>query len=493
MPSNSHRLCVSILPESTAHLEVLLGACPDADLIELRLDKLAGVDFARIRQLTGKPLIAAWRSKAEGGYWQGDPARLLPRYREALEHGVDYIDVEFRNAASLLPPLQFAADQIILSSHLTQRREKPPGEHLRAMLQTPAGFYKLIFPAEELDDNLQLFPLIETAREAQKSHIIHGMGAASKISRVLGALQGNAWSYVSHPSQTPLAEGQLSYEEARDVFRLTRARPQTGILGLVGTPLHQSKGQLLHNRLIGKHLQAEEPGYVYLNFEAATFPEFWEEWQTHVQGISITRPFKEAVLPYLDSASTEVRMSGVCNTLVRTSKGWVGHNTDMLAIETLLRPYRDSIREGGVVVGTGATARSAIAALKRLEVDPVFVVGRNEIRGLQLAQKFNIDFLQEDEIHYAAAAVVVQTTPVGQTPDIDQYPVGTSLFRRDRVVLDVVYNPAETRFLKIARDRNCITISGVEMFLQQAARQFELFTGIPISVDEVRECWGNIL
>lgn len=185
-------------------------------------------------------------------------------------------------------------------------------------------------------------------------------------------------------------------------------------------------------------------------------------------------------------------MSGVCNTVVATKTGWRGHNTDLLAMEQILRPHQETIKNGGLIVGTGATARSAIAALKRLEVNPIFVVGRNDDRGKMLSQKFGIDYLNFNEIHYASAVVIIQTTPVGMSPYIDKYPPGTALFRKNRVVLDVIYNPAETRFLKIAKDRGCVAISGVEMFLAQAAKQFEIFTDEPVSIAEVRRVWEEL-
>ena len=107
-------------------------------------------------------------------------------------------------------------------------------------------------------------------------------------------------------------------------------------------------------------------------------------------------------------------------------------------------------------------------------------------------RKYNVDFLELDEVHYASAAVIIQTTPVGMAPYTDQYPPGTSLFRKNRVVLDVIYNPAETRFLKIARERGCLTISGVNMFLLQAIKQFRLFTGVEPSVKDAQIIWENI-
>ena len=165
----------------------------------------------------------------------------------------------------------------------------------------------------------------------------------------------------------------------------------------------------------------------------------------------------------------------------------------LTAIETILKPRRDHLRRGAIIIGTGATARSAIAALKRLEISPIFVVGRNEERGLELMELFGIDYLREDEVHYAGAALIIQCTPVGMAPHTDQMPVGANMFRKKRLVLDVIYNPADTLFLRSARERGCETISGVDMFILQAARQFELFTGATLTPDEVRRVWDEIV
>lgn len=125
-----------------------------------------------------------------------------------------------------------------------------------------------------------------------------------------------------------------------------------------------------------------------------------------------------------------MRISGACNTVVRSEKGWRGYNTDLTAMETILRPHFELLRGGGLVVGTGATARSAIAALKRLEVNPIFLVGRNDKRGKLLSELYGVEYLKEGEIHYASASVIIQTTPVGMVPYTDKYPRAPLCFAR---------------------------------------------------------------
>lgn len=489
------------MPKSLDQLKEWLPQCGEADLVEVRLDYLPTLNLKSLRAMTDKPLVVTLRSTREGGFWEGDESKAVKVYQQASKAGMDNLDVEFSFAGQVLPKLKHSSAKVVLSHHSDTANFQQLKLILDQMCQHPAEVYKLIIKADSLHDNLTALKLIEHAQSLGLNYIIHAMGAPGQVSRMFGALHGNAWTYVSGEFAEETAPGQLALHEAKNYYYLTEKSSATKILSLVGSPIQQSKGWRLHNKLIAQNFPGSQDAssdankskeFLYVNFPAEHLDEFWLDWNQHLHGLSVTIPYKEQIVKHLTRASTEVKISGVCNTVVREGDGWKGYNTDLVAIETLLKPYHEQLKNGGLVVGTGATARSAIAALKRLEVDPIYVVGRNLDRGKLLANVFGIEFLQEDEVHYASAAIVVQTTPVGMMPYKDQYPVGTALFRRDRVVLDVIYNPEETRYLKIAKDRSCITISGVEMFLLQAAKQFELFTGKTIDVEEMRKVWNEV-
>lgn len=495
MSSQSAKLCVSLLPESRAQLEEWLPQTAAADLLEIRIDRICDADISQICALAPHPVIITLRSRSEGGLWEGSDDEYRQILQKAIEAGAAYIDVEFSRADHILPQLQRGNTRVVLSHHTPERSLNSLKRTFNKMLAHPAEVYKLIFSAKTLNDSATALELAEFAAERGVQYIIHAMGEHGQLSRIIGATRGNAWTYVAKDYEEATASGQPALHEARDFYFLHRKTPGTRILGLVGSPIQQSRGWRLHNQLIHRHIPPHNGNgvdYLYLNFPADDFAKFWTEWEKYLYGLSVTIPYKEKAIKFLNDWSTEVLISGVCNTIVRGAGGWRGHNTDLLAIEQLLRPHQEVIRNSGVVIGTGATARSAIAALKRLEVNPIFVVGRNRERGKMLSQKYGVDFLQFDEIHYATASVIVQTTPVGMVPYTDQYPPGTSLFRKNRVVLDVVYNPRETRFLRIARERGCVTISGEEMFLLQATKQFEIFTDVAVSVAELRKLWEEI-
>lgn len=493
--SSHHKLCLSLMPESQKELNSRLDNSVDADLIEIRIDKIKRLSYKEIFTRTKKPLVIALRGISEGGEWKGSNGDRLKLMQAAAKAGVAYVDIALDHAEALLPKLKLSdKTRVILSHHTDLTTLDALKEKLDEMAEIPAAVYKLVFKANSLGDNKTALQLMQYARKKKLSFVIHAMESNGQLSRFLGAIKGNLWNYVTPDESTETtAGGQFSLHVAKNVYYLPKKSANTRILGLVGNPLQQSKSWRLHNRLIDQSPKAGSQDYLYLNFPTEDIETFWEDWNDQLHGLSVTIPFKEQVIPFADKISLEVRISGVCNTLVRENGSWMAHNTDLAAIEALIRPYRESFTRGGMVIGTGATARSAVAALKRLEVNPIFMVGRNVERGKMLAETFGIDFLEEDEVHYAGASVIVQTTPVGMVPYTENYPVGTSLFRKGRLVLDVVYNPAETRYLQIAVERGCIPISGVEMFLLQAARQFELFTGRQISPEKIRDVWNDIV
>ncbi|NOX36484.1 MAG: type I 3-dehydroquinate dehydratase [Calditrichaeota bacterium] len=493
MHSRGNALCLSLLPEQLEDLKAWAPHSQEADLVELRLDRFQQVDFPALRQLFSRPLIYTCRLASEGGHWQDAPEKRIPLFQSAIEAGFDYIDVEFESAEKIVPHLQVQETQLILSHHTDCADPETLIARLRQMFTLPAAVYKLIYRAHHLNDNLLTRKLIEVAREQGVRYIIHAMGEEGQLSRILGGLWGNAWTYVAFSPAKETASGQFTLQSARYHYFLPEKSSDARIIGLVGDPIKQSKGYRLHNLLFHQKLSADQrKKFVYVNFPAADFPQFWQTWKDHLYGLSVTIPHKETVVAYLKEKSPCVRISGVCNTMIRTRNGWKGHNTDLFAIEHLLKPYKSVLREGAVIIGTGATARSAIAALKRLEVYPIVVTGRNHERGQWLARLFGINFLTFSEVQGTSASVIIQTTPVGMFPDVEQVPPGIELLKKDRIVLDVIYNPRKTRFLQIAEERGCHILSGVDMFLLQAARQFKLFTGMTVSVQEVREAWEKI-
>ncbi|RMG69274.1 MAG: type I 3-dehydroquinate dehydratase [Calditrichaeota bacterium] len=499
MPSSKSRLCVSLLPESDEQLYSWLPLIKNADMVEVRLDRVPDLNLRRLRKAVSLPLILTLRHREQGGFFEGAPEKALQVYRAGVAAGADYVDLDVGLARAFFSEQgKHGRTGIIISAHVPAAGLEALLKSAARLTQWPADVYKFVYQAETINDALHLVAIRDLLARTGRPAIVHAMGEAGRPSRFLGALEGNAWTYVCLTPSSQTAGGQVCLEEVRDGFFLHRKKRPSGLLGLVGYPIGQSKGWLLHNRLI-EALKAEfsgngspYPDYLYLNFPVPEFESFWEKWQHRLHGISVTIPHKEALAQVVPLRSREVRISCVANTAVRTEQGWMCFNTDLLALESILRERLEKLQGGVLILGTGATARSLLVAAKRLGIYPIVLVGRNLQRGEKLARMYGVDFLTFQDISGVSCSLICNTTPLGMYPDVDRMPPAERLLKPGRLVFDAVYNPETTRFLALAQERGCETIPGTTLFLRQAALQFELFTGIRPQPDLVARVWKDI-
>lgn len=493
MRSVSGKSCLSFLPESNSELNSILEKSYSSDLIELRLDQLSEASFSKIRKSFRQPVIITIRLPEEGGFWKYSSEQRIPRLQSALYEGMDYIDLEWKYAGNLLKKLILRKNSKVIISHHTYKKDFDDLKGIfQQMKKMPGDVYKLVFNATELNDNLIALRLQEAFKENTSEFIIHAMGEPGKLSRILGVLKGNAWTYVSMDSTQETASGQPSLDEF-NAFYLPEKSDSTRIIGLIGYPIAQSPGWKLHNRLI--HLCKENSGtkfspendFVYLNFPVSDFNYFWDAWKNRISGLSITIPHKEKLSALRKIDAPEVVKSGVCNTVLKREKDWYALNLDFLAMADLLRPYRNKLKQGVLVIGTGATTRTSIAVLQDFGIDQIFITGRNEKRGRELSRIFSVSFLRMDQLNGKKISGMIQTTPVGMYPEISRCPEAVKFLKPGQVVMDVIHNPAKTAFLKAAENLGCNIISGRDMFLNQAWRQFQVFSGIEIEFDMVQK------
>jgi 3-dehydroquinate dehydratase/shikimate dehydrogenase len=221
----------------------------------------------------------------------------------------------------------------------------------------------------------------------------------------------------------------------------------------------------------------------------------------HLSGLSITLPHKENALRYLKEKGAEVEelaeRIGTVNTIVIDNGKLRGFNTDYAAIldtiTTALGVTREDLAEKRVgVIGAGGTGRTAVAALAECGAT-VVVYNRTMERAEALAQEFNsrrgkVVAARMEKLCDSCCHVFVNTTSVGMHPRIDESPLGERApnFSSDTLVFDTIYNPMETKLLQQAKAAGAKTVGGVEMFVRQAARQFEAWTRKPAPLDIFR-------
>ncbi len=256
----------------------------------------------------------------------------------------------------------------------------------------------------------------------------------------------------------------------------------TVLYGVVGSPLGHTLSPIMHNTAF----RVRRVNAIYLAFETRDAEGCVRAMRAlGIGGMSVTLPLKSGVLPYLDDVDEVAERIGAVNTLVNSSGRLVGYNTDALGALAALKEVVDPRGKSCLLVGAGGAAR-AIGFILREEGARLTIANRSPERGMELAKSLQSPFIRLGDLGIIDADILIQTTPVGMHPHTDQSPLPGYLLQRDVVVMDIIYNPLETRLLRQARDLGCKTISGLSMFINQGAEQFRLWTGLDPPLKEMK-------
>ena len=256
----------------------------------------------------------------------------------------------------------------------------------------------------------------------------------------------------------------------------------THLYGVVGKPTGHSLGPAMHNAAF---LEAGLDA-VYLAFETEDLEGCIRGIKAlGIKGMSVTIPFKSTVIPYLDELDPLARRIGAVNTIINDDGRLAGYNTDALGAYRALSEKGFLPVKNCLVLGAGGAARAIGLILKEKGFE-ISVVNRSDTRGNELARVLECPYIPLDRVGEHEADLLIQTTPVGMSPNIEESLVLEHVLREGMIVMDIIYNPVETKLLKIAKARGCETISGLSMFVYQGAEQFRLWTGINPPIDKMR-------
>jgi 3-dehydroquinate dehydratase/shikimate dehydrogenase len=492
------RICVII--GRTRHkmvaIELQESVKRGAAFIEVRLDFLAkAIDFQRMFPYKQCPWVATLRRREDGGRWTGTEAERRMILRQAIVAGFDWVDLE-TDVADEIP--RFGSVKRIVSYHNLQ--ETPPDLEgiYEKMCQQDADVVKLAVTAQTPADNLRILDIIKTAR---KPTVGHCMGEIGFPSRILALKYGAPFIYAAFNKERGIAPGLPSLEEVRRFYAINSINAETKVYGVIGDPVAHSYSPMLHNQMF-KHLGLNA---VYLPFRVprGELPEMLKAFEAvPVEGYSVTIPHKEAAALCAKAGSdARVRETHAANTLVRRPEGFVAANTDYQAAMDALRSEVVRTEDGrlrewsgcvALVLGAGGAARAVVHALKHMGVS-VTISSRTLDRAQFLAEEINADAVDWPARHRINCDVLINCTPIGMHPNLDESPVHAGFLRPGMVVFDTVYNPENTMLVKDARSRGCSVVSGVEMFVRQAALQFELFTERPAELEAMREIMRRAL
>ncbi len=265
--------------------------------------------------------------------------------------------------------------------------------------------------------------------------------------------------------------------------------PGTEVYCVIGNPVGHSLSPLMQNRafrVLGRNA-------VYVAFAVGDVAAAVTGVRgLGLRGVSVTIPHKLDVMAHLDAVDPVAEKIGAVNTLAwRDGRLW-GFNTDCTGALRALEEKTEIRGKNVLVIGAGGAARAVGFGLCAAGAT-VTVANRTAAAGERLAEALSGTFVPLKEIAGRPWDIVINTTSVGMTPHEGEMPAAVDLFRSGMVVMDIVYNPLETLFLRRAVEAGCTVIDGLSMFVYQGACQFEMWTGEKAPVAEMRRVVYNRL
>lgn len=443
-------------------------ALPYADLVELRLDSFTSLDLSALSLLRSRftiPMIFTIRKTSD------DLFSLL-----ALKP--EYLDLEAPISTQLSGEIlsQYPATKLILSYHHFTETPENLDQVYKGMQTTPAYFYKMAVTAHHSLDMLKFICWAKSVPQL----IAVSMGEKGQISRIIGPLMGCPITYAALDENQPSAPGQLSGETLINKYRHATLSPHTALYGLIGDPIHLSISDETHNAFFNDC--SLDAVYVKMQVKPSELYEFLQgAKKLPFCGMSVTMPFKEQILDFLDEIDPEAKKIGAVNTLLFKDHRIIGFNTDGIgalnAIEKKCRVKDKQI----IIIGAGGAAKAiAYEAIQR--GGRVTILNRDKEKAIRLAHHFNCTGKGLDEMRAHVKTgydILINCTPL-------PHPIASDGFIPGTIVMDITTKPKETLFLKEAVKRGCYVIYGYEMFIEQAIGQFKLWFKDRIKIQKSR-------
>jgi 3-dehydroquinate dehydratase/shikimate dehydrogenase len=484
-------ICAVVVGRRAAEMQRALRlALRHARTIELRLDWLRGdaeiermirwIDGNRRKLGTGSrvTLIATCRRVQAGGKFRGSVARQIGLLRGAAAAGCAWLDLEIESAEKIsrVEFRELRRDvRVLVSFHdfrTTPRNLRPVSARLA---RVGGDAIKIAAQAGGLRDALRV---LETARGGRRVVAVP-MGDAAAAARILALRAGAALAYA--PVGEATAPGQISFEQMSSLYRAGRLTRRTRVYAVIGDPIAHSLSPQLQNA----GFRARRMDAVYVPVLVRDLRDFLAAIEPlGISGFSVTLPHKEAILRHLDDCDPLAAQIGAVNTVVvRGGVKLYGYNTDYVGVLRALERRLPLVGSSVLVLGAGGSARAVAFALARAGAN-IRICARRLQKAQALARAVGGEAIERKRLRSEFFDAIVNTTPVGMFPGVGESPLEARELNC-RLVFDLIYRPAETRLLRLARRRGIETVSGLQMFLAQGMAQWEIWTGERAPVREM--------
>lgn len=474
------RICIALgLPDVPTLLDHARREAQAGEMfLEFRLDfldhPLKGAEAIRtfLNEFPDCILLATCRRHQNHGKFNGSIEDELNVLDAAVRNGAHAIDIEIETAEAAQERLhQFRGRTQIVVSYHNFEATPPLDTVVGRMMRVQADAFKVVTTARKPSDNLRVLAAAK-ALPKQKM-IVLAMGELGFPTRVLSPVFGGAYTYAAPMYSQGTAAGQVCARSLRHLYRVEKLGKASKIYGVIADPVRHSISPAVHNRAF----QSRRLDAVYLPFlvpPAHLRDFFGVAGKLPLSGFSVTIPHKQKVIRYLDVVDPLAKRIGAVNTVWRKAGKWRGANTDASGVtgplSKLLRLPKSSV----LIVGNGGAARGAACALSDAGAK-IALVGRNADRVRALSKICGAEPLGKEQLEGRYFDAVIHATPLGMFPHVHECFFNGHI--PGDVVFDMVYNPLETTLIRNARAQNKTVIPGLDMFLEQAARQFEVWTG----------------
>src|SRR5450432_2220801 len=474
------RICIALgLPDVATLLDHARREAASGEIfLEFRLDFLdqpcKGAEAIRgfLEQFPDTIILATCRRHQNHGKFNGSIEEQLAVLDLAVRNGAHAIDVEIETAEVAQERLGLfrARTQVIVSYHNFEATP-PMDTVLNRVMRVPADAYKVVTTARKPSDNIRV--LAAAKGLPRQRLIVLAMGELGFPTRVLSPVFGGVFTYAAPICAEGTAAGQVSARYLRHLYRVEKLGKTAKIYGVIADPVRHSISPAVHNRAF----QSRRVDAVYLPFLVS--PAYLRDFfgmadKLPLAGFSVTIPHKQKIIRYLDTVDPLARRIGAVNTVWRKAGKWRGTNTDAAGVTGPLARLLKIPNASVLIVGNGGAARSAACALSDAGAK-IFLVGRNADRVRALGKICGAESLLKEQLDSHHFDAVVHATPLGMFPHVNECFFEGKI--PAEIVFDMVYNPIETVLVKHAKEQGKTVVPGLDMFIEQAVRQFEIWTG----------------
>jgi 3-dehydroquinate dehydratase/shikimate dehydrogenase len=484
------KICLCLTGKTLAQdLELLKNNRKYIDLAELRVDCLDPDERFHIRrfpEIAGLPVILTVRRGLEGGYYVGGEGSRISLLAKGLAYAAAdqrrnfaYVDLEEDlNVPSLEEAARTFGTRIIRSWHNMEGVDQDLAGKIKKLRRVGDELVKVVVMPGSLADVIKVYKAAKETSDIDK--ILFCMGEYGVNTRILSEFLGSRISYTSvkNDDLKPAAPGQLEPKVLSELYRFREITAKTKVFAIAGFPLNFTNSPLFFNTVF----RMEQTDAVFIPIVADSVQSIINlAEEIGISGLSISVPYKEKMLPYLVSRSEKATSIGACNTLVKTSEGWMGYNTDAAGFSDSLLSYigkKDLRGRKVTIIGAGGAAKAAAFEVYRLK-GKALILNRTPAKARNLAEPSRCGWATFDS-HGAVlmekySSIIIQASSVGMAPDIDSDPMEFYKFSGKEIVMDFIYEPKKTLCLQRAEKAGCKILNGSDMLQRQARYQYAFF------------------